>query len=220
MIARKLTASALLSLALLLPGLLLPSPLRAAPAAPVEGVDYAVIEGGQPWQPLERRTRIEVAEVFAYWCGHCARFQPRLDAWKRTLPADVRLAYVPLPSGREDVFARGFFASQDAGALARTHAPLFVAVHDTQTVPKNPSVDELAAFYAAHGLDAARIKRAMEQPALGDRLAAARRFAVRSGVEGTPTLIINGRYRVLGRTFDDTLRIAGALIAQLRAPRR
>lgn len=215
MILRKLTAPALLLLALL------PGALLAAPAAPpVEGVDYAVIEGGQPWRPLEGRTRIEVAEVFAYWCGHCARFQPRLDAWKRTLPADVRLAYVPLPSGREDVFARGFFASQAAGALARTHAPLFVAVHDTQSVPRNPSVDELAGFYAGHGLDAARMKRAMERPALAEQLAAARGFAVRSGVEGTPTLIVNGRYRVLGRTFDDTLRIADALIARLRASRR
>lgn len=216
MIPRKPAASALLLLTLLLA--LLPGGLPAAPRQPVEGIDYAVIEGGQPWQPLEGR--IEVAEVFAYWCGHCADFQPKLDAWKRTLPADVRLAYVPLPSGREDVFARGFFASQAAGALARTHAPLFVAVHDAQSVPKNPSIDELAAFYATRGLDAAKIRRAMEQPALGDQLAAARRFAVRSGVEGTPTLVINGRYRVLGRSFDDTLRIAGALVAQLRGPRR
>jgi len=42
---------------------------------------------------------------------------------------------------------------------------------------------------------------------------------VRSGVEGTPTLIINGRYRVMGRRLEDILVIADQLIARERAQR-
>lgn len=194
----------------------LPAFARAAPA--VEGRDYALIEGGAPYQPLAGK--IEVAEVFAYWCDHCARFQPMVEAWQRKLPKDVRLAYVPLPSGRDDAFARGFFAVQDAAALAKAHGPLFVAVHDEQSVPRNPSIDELSAWYGRRGLDAAKLRAAMASPALADRLADAHRFAVRSGVEGTPTLVINGRYRILGRSLEELLRNADAVIAQLRTPAR
>ena len=193
-------------------------PVLAWSAPAVEGRDYALIEDGAPYQPLAGR--IEVAEVFAYWCDHCARFQPMVEAWQRKLPKDVRLSYVPLPSGRDDAFARGFFATQAAGGLAKVHAPLFVAVHDEQLVPRNPSIDELSAWYGQRGLDAAKLRAAMASPALADRLAEARRFAVRSGVVGTPTLIVNGRYRILGRSLEELLRNADAVIAQLRTPAR
>jgi thiol:disulfide interchange protein DsbA len=205
-------------LALLFAVLVAVLPVFAWAAPAVEGRDYALIEGGAPYEPLAGK--IEVAEVFAYWCDHCARFQPMIEAWQRNLPKDVRLAYVPLPSGRDDAFARGFFAVQDAAALAKAHAPLFVAVHDEQSVPRNPSIDELSAWYGRRGLDAAKLRAAMASPALVDRLAAAHRFAVGSGVEGTPTLVINGRYRILGRSLEELLRNADAVIAQLRTPAR
>jgi protein dithiol oxidoreductase (disulfide-forming) len=62
------------------------------------------------------------------------------------------------------------------------------------------------------------MKAAMTGFSVGGQMTQARDFALRSGIEGTPTLIINGRYRVTGRTLDDNLRIASALIAQLSKP--
>ncbi len=41
-----------------------------------------------------------------------------------------------------------------------------------------------------------------------------------AGVEGTPTLIVDGRYRITATTHEAGLRIANQLIAQLRAQRR
>lgn len=215
----KRSAAKFLSLALLVPALLVLAlvPALAWSAPAVEGRDYVLIEDGAPYQPLAGK--IEVAEVFAYWCNHCAHFQPLVDAWKRKLPRDVRLTYVPLPSGSNDTFARGYFATQAAGALAKVHAPLFVAIHEQKTVPSNPSIDELSAWYGQQGLSAAKLKAAMEDPRLADKLAQARQFAVRSGVEGTPTLIVNGRYRILGASMDQILANTDAVIAQLRSAR-
>lgn len=206
---------------LLLTLLLALAPFAANAAKPadalVEGRDYALIEGGAPWQPLNGR--IEVVEVFSYTCHHCANFQPMVDAWKRKLGKDVRFTYVPLPNGGSDALARGFFATSATGKLDKVHSPLFAAIHQQRTVPGNPSTGELAAWYAGRGLDAARLAAAMDSPAMAGRLDAARDFAIRSGVEGTPTLVINGRYRVLGRSFGELLEHADALIAQLRTAR-
>jgi thiol:disulfide interchange protein DsbA len=200
--------------------LLLPlSVLAATPAAPVAGDDYVLIDGGQPYQPLADK-KIEVVEVFGYWCHHCAEFQPKVEAWKQALPADVRFTYVPAVFSDDDPFARAYFAAADAGALDRTHDELFRAIHDDRILATNATIDEIAWFYGEHGLVPAKMKVAMTSPATTARLQRARDFALRSGVEGTPALVINGRYRVRGRTHDDTLRIASQLIAQLRAARR
>jgi len=208
---------AILLLALLLPALL-PAVSYAQQEAPVAGNDYAVIEDGQPYLPL--KGKIEVVEVFSYWCIHCAHFQPAVDAWKRKLPSDVRFTYVPAVFQDNDPFARAYFAAERTGALARTHDALFDAVHVQQTLPKNASVDELAGFYATQGFNAARMKAAMEAPGVDAQLAQAKAFALRSGIPGTPALVVNGKYRVEGRTAEERLSIASALIAMERKARR
>ncbi|MCM2356008.1 MAG: thiol:disulfide interchange protein DsbA/DsbL [Arenimonas sp.] len=203
-------------------GLLLPAAAFAAPPAPASapkaGSDYHVIEGGAPLAPLAGQ--VEVVEVFGYWCHHCADFQPKLEAWKRGLPKDVRLTYLPMPSGEDDALARGFFASQAAGTLARTHEATYAAIHETGMLPRQPTADEVAAFYGQLGLDAARLKSLMDSPATAARLRPAWEFATRSGVEGTPTLIVNGRYRIDGGSLDQRLRVADQLVARERAAAR
>jgi protein dithiol oxidoreductase (disulfide-forming) len=220
MTSRSMASRLSLPLLSLLAALLLPFAAAAASAAqpaptPVAGTDYEVIEGGTPLAPLAGK--IEVVEIFGYWCHHCADFQPKVEAWKHTLPADVRFSYLPLPKGDGDPFALGFFASQTAGTLTTTHDATYVAIHTEYTLPKNPSLDEMATFYGQLGLDSARLKTLMESPAIVAKLKPAREFATRSGLEGTPTLIINGKYRIDHGSHDDRLRVAAQLIARERA---
>lgn len=198
---------------------LLPAAARAADDAPalVEGRDYVRIDDGQPWRPLDGK--IEVVEVFAYWCPHCADFQPTIAAWKRRLPPDVRFDYLPATFDPGDAFARAYFAAERAGAVGRTHQALYDAVHRDHVLARNASLDELAWFYGQHGLSSAAMKAAMVGPQVDADLEAAHAFILRSGVDGTPTLIVNGRYRLTPRTHDDAVRILDQLIAQLRAAR-
>ena len=212
------TATAMLTL---LCSLLLPIAVLAQPAAnpaPRAGVDYVLVENGEPWQPLAGK--IEVVEVFAYTCGHCAALQPLMDAWKARQRNDVRVTYLPLASGRNDQLSRGYFALLDGGRLDRAHAATFRAIHETGQLPRQPSAADMAAFYTSQGLDGAALQQAMATDAVLERMSAAYRWALDHGVEGTPTVVINGRYRITARSHQDTLRIADALIAQLRAARR
>ncbi len=191
---------------------------RAKTPALVDGTDYATIADGKPYAPLGGK--IEVVEVFGYWCSHCAEFQPKLSAWTRTLPADVRFTYVPAVFSAGDSFARAYFAAEHFGVLARTHDAMFPAIHVDGVLAQNASVDEIATYYGQHGLDAAKAKAYMTTPEVDAKLAHAHQFALRSEVEGTPTLVVNGRYRILGTSHEDSLRIASQLIAQLRTATR
>ena len=193
--------------------------LPAAAQAPVEGVDYVRIDQGQRWRP-EPGT-VEVVEIFAYTCGHCDLFRPLLDDWKRRAAADVRVHYVPAAYDPRNAYARAYFALEALGRVAELHPRLFDAIHRQGSLPaRGASTGEMVAFLAGEGLDPARVAAAMEAATTDERMNAAHAFAVRSGIQGTPTLIINGRYRVLGRTLRDSLRIAEGLVAMERAMER
>ncbi|MGH8077990.1 MAG: thiol:disulfide interchange protein DsbA/DsbL [Lysobacter sp.] len=185
--------------------------------APVPGVDYAEIAGGEPYQPTDGK--IEVAEVFSYTCGGCASFEPMLVAWKAKLPADVTLVPVAGPFGANPIpFAKAYYTAQTMGLLDKTHEAMFRAVHIERSVPvQNVTPEQIGAFYAKYGANPQQFASTMSSFAIDAKLKRGVQFMQRSGVESTPTIVVNGKYRVTGKTFEDVLRITDHLVAQERA---
>ena len=221
-----MTSRPALTCYLLLLTLLLPlAAWGAGPAspkgpAPIPGVDYTVIDGGRPFAPA--KGKIEVVEVFGYTCIHCAHFEPAISAWKARLPADVRFTALAAPMGGHWIpYARAFFAAQSLGLSDRIHAAMFDALHVSASLPiSKPTPEEIAGFYSSRGANQQRFIAAMASPAVDAQLTRVREFMIRSGVTGTPSIVINGRYRVIGTSFEDMLRIADHLVARERAAAR
>ncbi len=192
-----------------------------APTGPalVPGTDYVEIKGGQPFDPLDGK--IEVVEVFGYVCPACNAFQSTVRAWKAKLPADVRVTYVPALFGPDWIpYAHAFYAAESLGLVDKTHEAVYDAIHNKQTLPgegDKPTMAPIAAFYANYGVSAEQFTNAMNSFAINGKLNKAKQFAVRSQIGGTPSLIVNGKYLVKGRSWDDMLRITDQLIAQERA---
>lgn len=197
--------------------LLLLMPLLAGAAEPVAGTDYVEIPGGKPYAPLDGK--VEVVEVFGYTCIHCAHFQPAVGAWQKKQPSYVR--FTPLPAafgGYWMPYARAYYAAAKLRVLSSTHDAMFKALHEDGSLPiQNASDEEIAAFYAGYGADPKAFTAAMNSPATDLLLQRSKDFAMATGIEGTPTIVVNGRYRVTGRNFDDTLRITDQLVAKERA---
>lgn len=183
-----------------------------------KGTDYDVINGGQPYEPLNGK--IEVVEVFNYVCPACARFEPMLQPWKQSLPADVRFTYVPAAfGGNWDQYVRAFYTAQTMGIGSKAHDGLYEAIHVSGKLKGERGEDsdeDLAKFFAGYGADPKQFASGMRSFAVTAKYNQARQFIVSSGVSGTPTLIINGRYKPKGRSFDDMIRIADVLIAYER----
>jgi len=190
-----------------------------ATGALAPGVDYAEIQGGQPFEP--RNGKVEVVEVFGYVCPACFRFQPLVSTWEKTLPADVRFTYVPAQFGPDWIpYAHAFYVSQSMGLVAKTHEAVFNAIHVAGTLPgegKKPDEAAIAKFYGKYGADPKQFADAMHSFAVDAKLTHAKQFVVQSGVQGTPTIIVDGKYRVIGKSYDDMLRITNQLIAQERS---
>lgn len=198
---------------------------EATGPAPVEGKDYEVVANGQPFDPADGK--IEVAEVFNYVCPACAAFEPQFGPWAKSLPSDVRVVHVPALFGRMwDDYARAYYAAEALGVADRTHQPLYDEIHVKQALKGergNDGMDAIAAFYGREGVDVAQFKSAASSFAVESKLAKARQYIQAEGVSGTPTIIIDGKYRVTGdpntTTRADQLKIADRLIAKERAAR-
>ena len=194
--------------------------VTADPSGLVEGVDYEVIRGGQPWEPLNGK--IEVVEVFGYVCPACARLEPIFTAWESKLPADVRVSFVPAPFGPQwTPYAKAFYVADALGLVDETHTAMFHAIHIQDTLPgegETPDEAAIAKWYGQHGADAKQFRAAMDSFATNAKVNRGRQFMVRSGVGGTPTIIVNGKYRVTGgRTYEEVLQITDQLISRERA---
>lgn len=180
------------------------------------GVDYEILPTPQP---TYGSGKIEVAEVFSYRCSHCAQFQPFVNNWKETMSVDVRWEYVPAAFGKSwDDFARAYFAAEILGAQKKTHDAVFKALFIDQV--KAGTLEEIADMYASFGVDRAKFLATMRSFGVTAKLNRARQFMLRTGVNATPTIIVNGKYRVnvtSDRGFDGMLATVTYLVGREQA---
>ena len=203
--------------------------IRAAEAAaasappPVAGTDYIEIANGQPFET--EAGRIEVAEIFGYVCPFCAAVQPTASAMKSKLPPDVNMVYIPAAFGAMwDNYAKAFYTAEAMGLVDKTHDAMYRAIHIDKTLKGERGMDtpqDIAAFYAAYGADPGQFVSSMQSFAIASKVNRGKQFIMNSFANGdtpsTPTFVVNGKYRVKGRTVDDMFRILNQLIVAERA---
>lgn len=166
------------------------TPAAAAAIAPVEGTDYTTIDS--PDQPTGNK--VQVTEVFGYGCHFCSNLQPDLSRWKKTLPADVQFNYLPGPfGGLPDGFMRAFYAAKAVGVQEKSHDNIFKAVFVDKRVA---TADDIPKLYGDYGIDPKIFASTMQSFAVSAKVKAATDQAMRWGITGTPTIVVDGKYRV------------------------
>ena len=137
--------------------------------------------------------------MFGYTCPHCAQFEPELQAWKKRQAADVALVQVPAAfGGYWNPYARAFYAAEALGVLEQSHEAMFNALHLQRSLPVNANLTaaDIAPFYAQYGVDAKRFADAYNSFGVDAKINRARQFATRTRIEGTPSVVVNGKYTV------------------------
>lgn len=194
-----------------------PSLLQPAWAAdePVEGKDYNRLA-----TPVLQTApgKVEVIEFFGYWCPHCNAFEPRLEAWVKTLPADVSFVRVPVAWQDSQVpLQKLYYALYALGIDSGIQLKVFQAVH-VQHLRLDTEAG-LAGFARANGIDAAKLADAMKSFGVAARIREANQLFAAYHIEGVPTLAIQGRYLTSPAQADSeerALQVADALIRRAR----
>ncbi len=165
----------------------------STPTAPrfTNGDAYVTLSSPQRYSD---KGKVELVEVFSYGCVHCARFAPLMQKLVDSLPADVAVHYIPAAFNHAWVpYARAWYAAQQLGVAKATHMAVFKAKFSDH-YPMN-SLEDLANFYAREGVDRSAFLKAARSPETNRKLAADTRLIQRWGVSGTPTIVVDGKYR-------------------------
>ncbi|MFO7604382.1 MAG: thiol:disulfide interchange protein DsbA/DsbL [Gammaproteobacteria bacterium] len=173
--------------------LLLAMPLWAAGYD--EGIEYKSVSPRVANHIDDGKT--EVVEMFWYGCSHCFAFEPNLHEWLKTKPANVNFVRVPAVfNPRWGLHARAYYTAEVLGVLDKTHQALFDAMHLKKQ--KMESSDELASFFAAHGVSKEKFIETFNSFAVDAKVRRATDLTQRYAIDGVPTLIVNGKYRTSG----------------------
>ena len=182
-------------LAVLLAGLCLTT--LTTQAAPVAGRDYRVI---QPAQSTDDPGRIEVVEVFSYACPHCNELNPYIHKWEGKLPADVVFSRVPVNFNPFYLLmARLYYSLEEIGELKRLDSAVFSAIHEKGV--KLIDDQSILEWVTSQGVDAKKFSTAYNSFAVANKVRQADQLARDSKLQGVPALVVDGRYRVVGKNM-------------------
>ena len=154
-----------------------------------QNIEYRLI----PVQPVETGERIEVIDFFWYGCPYCNDLQPTLEEWLKRKPDDVALRRVPaILRDSWAPHARIYYALELLGEVERLHLKVYEGYHVEQLHMSKPEVMEQWA--AKHGIERQRWLDAYFSPETDARIARAFQATKRYDVQGTPSLVVDGRY--------------------------
>jgi len=202
-----------------LAGLLTVFGFTTASAAPnfQEGVEYIKIV---PAQPTADKNKVEVVELFWYGCPHCHRFQPYVEKWLQTKPANVE--YIRMPAILRESWAlgaRAFYTAKILGKLTQIHEPLFNAIHNERR--RMNTEEDMSKFFAEHGVSPDEFHKTFHSFAVDTQVRRARVMTRRYHTMGTPTVVINGKYRTdpgAAKGFEKMIQVIDFLVAKESRP--
>lgn len=164
------------------------SPFAAVQAQP--SGSYSEVSGRVPTEaPADK---VEVVEFFWYGCPHCYSFEPVIEAWHQTMPKDVVLKRVHVPFFGQP-HQQMFYALQAIGREdAKSRDVLFKAIQDKRM--KLQKVDEMAEVLKAADVDPKAFTDAYNSFGVKTQMQRANKLASAYGIDGVPTLGVNGKY--------------------------
>jgi protein dithiol oxidoreductase (disulfide-forming) len=185
------------------------APPTNPPTAWVEGRNYFLV---QPPRPSSVPAgKIEVTEAFSYACPACNAFLPTMQKLQQTLPANAVITYLPASfNAGEDwpMFQLAYLTAQSLGIADKTHVAMFdavwgsgeLAVIDPATggiKARVPTIEDAARFYEKQaGVPVAKFLSAAKSMSVDMQVRRAEELLKAYAIDRTPTLIVNGKYRV------------------------
>jgi len=167
--------------------------------------------------------RIEVAEFFWYGCSHCYAFDPTVEKWVKTKPADVDFVRYPSTLGRPEgkLHARAFYTAEALNVSPVMHQAMFVAIHQ-QHQPLNAEAQIAAVFNRETGILPDVFSSTFKGFAVDSRARRAEQLALSYGLTSVPVIVVGGKYTTsaaMAGGFEEAFAVTNFLIEKVRKER-
>lgn len=169
-----------------------------------------------PPHPTADPSKIEVIEFFWYGCPHCFHFEPHVKAWLKTKPSNVVFIRQPaIFNPHWAAHAKAFFTAEALGVLDKVHDDFYDRIQNKRETLESEA--DLAKFFAEHGVKEADFHKAYKSFAVDAKMRQAETLAPSYGIDGTPALVVNGKYRIgaaKAKSFEKMIETVDTLIKQ------
>ena len=170
-----------------------------------------------PAQPTQNQDKIEIIEFFSYGCIHCYTLEPTIEKWLKTKPDNVDFIRQPVIFNRPiwRIYAKAYFIAEALGVVDKVHEDFFNSIHNKKI--KLSTEDQLAKFFVAHGVNETEFRNTFNSFLIDTKLRQVEAMPPRYGINGTPTIIINGKYKTTGRlakSQENIIKVMDRLIQQ------
>jgi thiol:disulfide interchange protein DsbA len=178
----------------------------------VEGKNYFRIEPAQP--KVSNTDKVEVTEVFSYACPSCNNFHPLVGKLAASLPSYAVMSYLPvsfIPQENFPMFQRAYLTAQALGVAEKANDAMYDAVWKSKELSSEradgqglkpmsdlPKIEDAAKVYAKFGVDPKEFVAVANSFSINTQVKRADQLVKAYGVEGTPTIVIDGKYRFDG----------------------
>lgn len=158
----------------------------------VAGEHYIVLDKPVPTRDTKK---VEVVQSFSYACSNCYEFEPAIREWSKQQTNDIDFWHFPaIWNNSMKLYAQAFYAAQALGITEKIHQSLFTAVVLEQK--RISSIDELAGFFAEHGVDKKAFNKAYKSFEVQNKVNQAETQVSSYQLASVPEIIVNGKYRV------------------------
>jgi protein dithiol oxidoreductase (disulfide-forming) len=174
-----------------------------------EGRNYFLVTPARPTSVGPGK--VEVTEVFSYGCPACNLFLPTMHKLIKALPPNAVVTYIPAafnPGEDWPMFQLAYYTAQTLGVAEQAHDAMFDAVWNTgemaiedpasRSIKSHlPTIEDAARFYNRHaGVPIDKFLAASKSFSVDVKVRAAEDAMVAYRIDRTPTLIVNGKYRL------------------------
>jgi thiol:disulfide interchange protein DsbA len=150
-------------------------------------------------------------------CSHCYTFEPYINSWAKRNAESAKFSRIPVVFGRKawEIYARASVTAQMMGLGDDAHAALMEKIWKEKAVMR--SMEDLAGFYSTFGIDPKAFIATSKSFAVDARMRKEQRLVQNFGIRATPSVVLNGKYRIAGNeavpSFDVMLDVLDYLIA-------
>ncbi len=156
----------------------------------VDGKDYVTLD-----KPVKTATgdKIEVRELFWYYCPHCYNIEPMLKGWVKKLPESAE--FIRHPAVYSDRWLNGaifYYVLEQLGEVDRLHGKLMEAIHlhNTAFIDQEDFVNWLE----DNGVDKKLGNSAFKSFSVRIKVNKAKVNTAKYKTKGVPVIVINGKY--------------------------
>jgi protein dithiol oxidoreductase (disulfide-forming) len=174
--------------------------------------------------------KVEVLEVFSYGCPACNTFRPVMKDLQSKLPKSAQIAYLPASWNSAEnwpVFQRAYITAQQLGVADKAHEGMYDAIWTTGELAvvdratgrlkrQLPTIEDVARFYQrTTGVKVADFVNASKSFSVDLKIRQAEAQIKAMGVPSTPTMVVNGKYRINTdtlKTMDEVIDLITFLV--------